>query len=73
MKFQDQIGRVLELEKTPKRIICLVPSLTELLVDLGLENCIIGITKFCIHPTNLKNQPLGFLPWNYPWLLKHFL
>ena len=54
MKFQDQIGRILELEKTPKRIICLVPSLTELLVDLGLEDCIVGITKFCIHPTHLK-------------------
>lgn len=54
MKFQDQIGRVLELKKTPKRIICLVPSLTELLFDLGLEDCIVGITKFCVHPEHLK-------------------
>jgi ABC-type Fe3+-hydroxamate transport system substrate-binding protein len=54
MKYQDQIGRVLELKKTPKRIVCLVPSLTELLVDLGLEDCIVGITKFCISPTHLR-------------------
>lgn len=54
MEYQDQIGRVLVLKKTPIRIICLVPSLTELLVDLGLEDCIIGITKFCIHPEHLK-------------------
>ena len=33
-----------------KRIISLVPSLTELLIDLGLENQLIGRTKFCIHP-----------------------
>ncbi|QXP71093.1 ABC transporter substrate-binding protein [Polaribacter sp. R2A056_3_33] len=54
MEFQDQIGRILKFDKTPKRIVCLVPSLTELLVDLGLENAIVGITKFCISPTHLK-------------------
>lgn len=42
--------------KTPKRIISLVPSQTELLVDLGLEEHIVGITKFCIHPSSLKNE-----------------
>ena len=35
---------------TPLKIISLVPSITELLYDLGLQNEIIGITKFCIHP-----------------------
>ena len=54
MESQDQIGRILTFNKTPKRIICLVPSLTELLVDLGLETSIIGVTKFCIHPNHLK-------------------
>lgn len=34
----------------PKRIISLVPSQTELLFDLGLNEEVIGITKFCIHP-----------------------
>ncbi len=32
------------------RIICLVPSLTELLFDLGLGDQIVGRTRFCIHP-----------------------
>ena len=54
MEFKDQIGRFLTLNKTPKRIVCLVPSLTELLVDLGLEDDIVGVTKFCIHPAGLK-------------------
>ncbi|GAB2814023.1 TroA family protein [Ferruginibacter profundus] len=35
---------------TPKRIISLVPSQTELLHYLGLEEETIGITRFCIHP-----------------------
>lgn len=34
----------------PKKIISLVPSQTELLFDLGLENEIVGLTKFCIYP-----------------------
>ncbi|MDO1448798.1 helical backbone metal receptor [Rhodocytophaga aerolata] len=41
------------LPSLPKRIISLVPSQTELLVDLGLEERIVGITKFCIHPPHL--------------------
>ena len=30
----------------------MVPSLTELLIDLGLSNQIVGRTRFCIHPSN---------------------
>lgn len=33
-----------------KRIISLVPSLTELLVDLGLKDRLVGRTRFCVHP-----------------------
>jgi ABC-type Fe3+-hydroxamate transport system substrate-binding protein len=32
------------------RIVCLVPSITELLCDLGLSAQIVGRTGFCIHP-----------------------
>ena len=32
------------------RIISLVPSLTELLIDLGLEEQLVGRTRFCVHP-----------------------
>ena len=48
--FTDQLNRKLELSSTPKRIISLVPSQTELLYDLGLRDEVVGITKFCIHP-----------------------
>ena len=36
----------------PTKIISLVPSITELLANLNLENETIGITKFCVHPTH---------------------
>ncbi|MEJ5994943.1 helical backbone metal receptor [Pedobacter sp. Du54] len=46
----DQLGRSITFNYPPKRIISLVPSQTELLFDLGLNEEVIGITKFCIHP-----------------------
>ena len=52
--FTDQIGTQHTFESTPKRIISLVPSQTELLFDLGLEDNIVGITKFCVHPFHFK-------------------
>jgi len=35
---------------TEPRIVCLVPSITELLFDLGLGEQVVGRTGFCIHP-----------------------
>jgi ABC-type Fe3+-hydroxamate transport system substrate-binding protein len=52
--FTDQLGTTHTFENTPKRIISLVPSQTELLYDLELEEEIVGITKFCVHPKHLK-------------------
>ena len=54
MEFKDQLQRKIFLPKTPERIISLVPSQTELLVDLGLEDKIVGVTKFCVHPNHLR-------------------
>jgi ABC-type Fe3+-hydroxamate transport system substrate-binding protein len=57
MDFTDQMGNLVTLTKKPKRIISLVPSQTELLAHWGLDEDVIGITKFCIHPDNwFKNK-----------------
>ncbi|MBU7570608.1 MAG: ABC transporter substrate-binding protein [Flavobacterium sp.] len=53
--YSDQLGNSHTFESVPKRIISLVPSQTELLFDLGLEENLVGITKFCIHPYHLKS------------------
>lgn len=52
--YTDQIGTTIVLDKTPERIVSIVPSQTELLFDLGLEEKIVGITKFCVHPYHFK-------------------
>ncbi len=49
--FVDQLGYSISISSPPQRIISLVPSQTELLFDLGLHNEVVGITKFCTHPT----------------------
>ncbi|WP_029038828.1 ABC transporter substrate-binding protein [Salinimicrobium xinjiangense] len=54
--FHDQLDRKIELKELPQRIASLVPSQTELLVDLGLREQIVGVTKFCVHPKDLRRQ-----------------
>lgn len=46
----DQLQKQIQLTALPKRIVSLVPSQTELLATIGLNEEVIGITKFCIHP-----------------------
>lgn len=51
MLFYDQLQRSVQLDPwPPRRIVSLVPSQTELLHFLGLDQQVVGITKFCIHP-----------------------
>src|SRR5882757_3680103 len=38
------------------RIVCLVPSITELLCDLGLSERLVGRTGFCIHPWEVVRE-----------------
>lgn len=48
--ISDMMGRDVAFNYPPKRIVSVVPSQTELLADLGLNDEVVGITKFCIHP-----------------------
>lgn len=53
MKFIDAIGRPhddISALQAPPRIVSLVPSITELLCDLGLAHWLVGRTGFCVHP-----------------------
>ncbi|MEY4280602.1 MAG: hypothetical protein RLZ39_14 [Bacteroidota bacterium] len=54
--YKDMMGRWVAISHSPKRIISLVPSQTELLFDLGLDEEVVGITKFCEHPNAWRKQ-----------------
>lgn len=47
--FTDAVGQTHRMAPAA-RIVSLVPSLTELLFDLGLGPHLVGRTRFCIHP-----------------------
>ena len=55
----DQLGNSFTFENSPQRIISLVPSLTELLYEMGLEDKIFGVTKFCVHPYHFKTTKIS--------------
>ena len=52
----DAAGTRHELAAADARIVCLVPSITELLFDLGLQSKLVGRTGFCIHPKELVRK-----------------
>lgn len=54
--YTDQLGREVQLPGIPHRIISLVPSITELLYSLELNEQVTGITKFCVHPESWFRQ-----------------
>ncbi|MBS1613070.1 MAG: ABC transporter substrate-binding protein [Bacteroidetes bacterium] len=49
----DQLGNIITLATPPRRIVSLVPSQTEFLLDIGLDEELVGITRFCIHPKDM--------------------
>ncbi|PEN10400.1 cobalamin-binding protein [Longibacter salinarum] len=52
----DQAGRRIRLPDRPKRIVSLVPSITELLYDLKLGERVAGITRFCERPGHWRDE-----------------
>jgi len=57
-RLVDAIGRVHALARADARIVCLVPSVTELLFVLGIGDRLVGRTGFCIHPQDsIKTVP----------------
>jgi ABC-type Fe3+-hydroxamate transport system substrate-binding protein len=55
MTFTDSIGQQ-HIAAPGARIVSLVPSITELLCELGLAPQLVGRTGFCIHPAETVQQ-----------------
>ena len=47
---KDATGRELALGRAPQRIVSLIPSVTETLFALGLDEAIVGVTVYCVEP-----------------------
>jgi len=56
---RDVRGREHHFTQAPRRVVSLVPSLTETLFDLGAGDAVAGITDFCIFPEGLALPRAG--------------
>jgi ABC-type Fe3+-hydroxamate transport system substrate-binding protein len=56
---KDLLGRDFEFMAPPRRVVSLVPSLTETLFDLGAGDDVVGITDFCIFPAGIDKPRVG--------------
>jgi iron complex transport system substrate-binding protein len=53
----DDLGRTVQVEKLPRRIVSLAPSNTEIIYALGLEDRLVGTTDYCDYPEAAKSKP----------------
>src|SRR5690349_25032286 len=57
--MHDVLGREFSFPTAPRRVVSLVPSVTETLFELGAGDSVVGITDFCIFPPDLALPRLG--------------
>lgn len=53
MELRDALGTLHAPAGAGMRIVSLVPSITELVCDLGLSDQLVGRTGFCVHPRDI--------------------
>jgi len=55
--YIDDMGRGVSIDKIPQRIVSHVPSITETLFALGLEERVVGVSDYCDYPEEAKLKP----------------
>lgn len=55
--FTDSRGKAVTIPWPPKRIVSTVPSLTEMLYDIGAGDQIVGVTTYCVYPPEATRKP----------------
>ncbi len=50
----DALGRLITFNKTPKRIVCLAPSITEIVFALGLGDRVVGVDDYSNYPPEVN-------------------
>jgi iron complex transport system substrate-binding protein len=57
LQVTDDRGVVVQFDKTPQRIISLLPSLTETVCELGQCARLVGVDRYSNFPASLRNLP----------------
>src|SRR5271157_5579822 len=50
LTVKDAFGQPFELEEPARRVVSLIPSITETLFRLGAGDRVVGVSKFCTEP-----------------------
>src|SRR6266705_6261084 len=50
MDFHDATGAIVSLAAPPRRIVSLIPSITEILFAIGAGDRVVGCTIYCTEP-----------------------
>jgi iron complex transport system substrate-binding protein len=56
LTIEDDLGDTHILSTPPQRIVSLAPNVTEILFALGLEDKIVGVTRFCNYPNEARTK-----------------
>ena len=60
MTFKDDRGKNIRLDRRPERVVCLVPSITEVLFEIGAGDCVKGVTFHDLYPPEAATRkPVG--------------
>jgi iron complex transport system substrate-binding protein len=52
----DQTGHAVTLPAAPRRIVSLVPGVTEILFAIGAQDAVVGVTDFCDYPPDARRK-----------------
>ena len=54
--LKDDLRTEFVFATTPRRIVSLVPSVTETLIELGAAARIVGVTNYCVFPEDVVRE-----------------
>lgn len=54
--YTDALGRQVQLDNPPQRVVSLVPSVTEIIYALGAQKLLVGVTDFCNYPPQAREK-----------------
>jgi iron complex transport system substrate-binding protein len=63
-KVNDELGRTVEVADHPHRVICLIPSVVDIVYSLGARADVVAISNFTKYPKEALEKPSIGLPLN---------
>jgi ABC-type Fe3+-hydroxamate transport system substrate-binding protein/adenosylcobinamide amidohydrolase len=58
VQFTDDSGHSIAIEQSPQRVVCLVPSITEMLFRIGAGDRVKGVTYHSSYPPEAATRPI---------------